>query len=254
MQREKQEISHTPTPWQIEYQMIVDTEPSSGYNFNKVIARMVQENPESSANAKFIVKAVNEYDALKSALDEANQKLGQTNDAISYQGQVSRLIDEHERLKKQLDAMTQLLATERDRFGKRETELMAQIGAVTNQLEIEKMRSEDRAKALIETTRLKDDATHNAEEQARLNGMGSEREARLLARIEELNREREVYREVLRYFVSLGSCWEPEWDKKMNMEGDDVIETEIQCGDCPFCKAQRVLKDCSSVENGEGTK
>ena len=57
-------MSHTPLPWQIEYQKIVDCEPSCGYNFNKVIAHPGHLD-DWKDNAELIIRAVNSFSEQK---------------------------------------------------------------------------------------------------------------------------------------------------------------------------------------------
>ncbi len=71
----KTKPQHTPTPWQIEYQKIVDSQPSSGYNFNKIIAHPGHQD-DWEANAKFIVRAVNSHEVLLNALKFVLNNIG----------------------------------------------------------------------------------------------------------------------------------------------------------------------------------
>lgn len=60
---------HTPGPWQIEYQRIVDCNPTLGRTFNKVIADVVQDNDEKVANLFLIAAAPELLKALKLCRD-----------------------------------------------------------------------------------------------------------------------------------------------------------------------------------------
>lgn len=54
--------------------------------------------------------------------------------------------------------------------------------------------------------------------------------------IDRLESELKSAKELLQDYADSISCFDPDYDKKMTLEGDDILEIEIPCKECTYCK------------------